>query len=215
MIGGTSVIVKIVSQTDVDNAATAMKGRLDNSALTTLKSQMEKDSLFTLATSLTVGTPVVTSSPAVNEETTGDVTVTAETTYGLLGIEKDDLSQLVKKEAGKQIDTKRQAITNDGLNNADIELATAGPSGKSATMTVQSEVTAGPEIDTNAIKELAKGKKRGEIEKEVGNLPGVTEVVVSYKPFWVVSTPKASKKIKVVVNKTTEKQTISDSDVGL
>ncbi len=85
--------------------------------------------------------------------------------------------------------------------------------GNEAFISFRGTIVAGPEIDTEAIKNEAAGKKRGEIEQTVGAMPGVNEVVVEYSPFWVYSTPKAAKKITVTVENPDQTQsTTQDSN---
>lgn len=199
--GGTpSVIAQVVSQDDIDKAVSAMKGRLDQEAFNELDQQLQSEDMFGLTETRVTSEPVIKSTPALNAEASGEVTVTAETTYSVLGVKRDYLSQLIKKDAGKQIDLSKQSITDDGLDAAAIRLVTRDSAAK-AQMTVQALVTAGPEIDQKAIKEQIRGKKRGEVERIIGGLPGVKGVTVQYKPFWVYSTPKAVKKINIVIEK--------------
>lgn len=73
-------------------------------------------------------------------------------------------------------------------------------------------MVAGPTLDTNAIREAVRGKKRGEIEQYVGNLPGVDDVVVEYSPFWVYSTPKAAKKITVTIKNANDQQAAQNNE---
>jgi hypothetical protein len=216
MAGGTSNIVTVLSQSDVDAAVAAMKGRLDNDAKTALKQQLQSKSLKGLDETLVVGNPAVKVEPAVGTETTEEATVTAETTYTILGVRADYLSQLIKKDVSAKVDTAKQSILDDGLNSAVIRL----DSRKSATevqMTLQTLVIAGPQLDATAIKNEIKGKKKGEVERIIMAKKGVTDVTISYSPFWVYSTPKSANKITVTIEKpevkaTTPSETSNDSN---
>ncbi len=211
MTGGTTNLVTVVSQDDVDSAVARMKGRLDQDATNELKQQLQSEGLQSLDETRTIGSPVVKATPTVGEEAT-DVTVTAETTYSVLGVRSDYLSQLIKKDVSAKIDTEKQSILDDGLSKAALRLE-ARKSPTEAQLTLQSIAIAGPELNEASIKDQIRGKKRGDAEKLIGNLPGVKDVTIEYKPFWVLSTPKAAKKIIITIEKPTVNQP-SENDSG-
>lgn len=200
MSGGTSKIVTVVSQEDVDAAAAKMKGRLDAEAKSNLISQLKAEGYKGLLETVVIGAPAITASPAVNEEATGEVTVTSVTTYSVLGVKSDYLSQLIKKNIASKIDTKTQSILDDGLDQAVIRQTTA-KSPTEVQLSLQTLVVAGPQLDANAIKDEIKGKKRGDTEKIIKSKTGVKEVTVKYNPFWVYATPKSIEKITVTIEK--------------
>jgi hypothetical protein len=76
----------------------------------------------------------------------------------LLVVKEDDLKTLIKKSAGDQIDTQKQAILSYGINDANYK-----PGSKKGTKTpvaVTTQVVAGPEINQDAIKKDAFTKDR-------------------------------------------------------
>ncbi len=200
--GGTSKIVSVVSQDDIDGAVAKMKGRLDQDAIKELNQLLQAESLEGLDETRVISTPVIKTTPAVDQEATGEVTVTAETTYNELGVKKDYLVQLVKKDVESKIDKTKQSILDDGLGSAVFRLETR-KSPTEAQISLQTIAIAGPELNEASIKDQIRGKKRGDAEKVIGGLPGVKDVSVEYKPFWVLSTPKASKKITIIIEKPT------------
>ncbi len=200
MSGGTSKIVTVVSQEDIDTAAAKMKGRLDAEARSNLVSQLKADGYKGLLETVVIGSPAITAAPALNEEATGEVTVTSVTTYTILGVKSDYLGQLIKKNIASKIDTKTQSILDDGLDQAVIR-QTAVKSPQEVQLSIQTLVVAGPQLDANAIKDEIKGKKRGDTEKTIKNKTGVKEVTVTYSPFWVYATPKSTEKITVTIEK--------------
>lgn len=199
MAGGTSNIVTVISQSDVDGAVAKMKGRLDQAAMTELKQQLNTESLKGLDETKVVSEPAITANPAVGQEA-GEVTVTAVTTYNILGVKDDYLSQIIKKNAEAKIDTSKQSILDDGLDDAVIRLETR-KSPTEAQMNLQALVVAGPELHEDEIKDEIRGKKRGDAEKIIGSKTGVKDVTIEYSPFWVLSTPKSAKKITIVIEK--------------
>lgn len=199
--GGTpSVIVKVVSQDDVDAAAAKMAGRLDNAVKKELGAQLQAENLKALDETLIIGAPTITASPAVGAEVSGEVTVTQATTYSILGVKQEYLNELIKKDVSTKIDTTKQVILDNGLNAAAIRL-TNRKSPAEAQLSLQTLVIAGPELNPENIKNEILGKKRGDAIKLISSKPGVKDVTITYSPFWVYSTPKSHKKITITIEK--------------
>jgi len=216
MTGGTSKVVTVVSQSDVDAAAAKMKGRLDQEGETELTALMVNDQLYALTETKVISEPKIVSSPAVGQEASGEVTVTSETTYSVLGVKKSDLSALIKKDVEAKIDTAKQSILDDGLDEAVARLESRKDANE-AVLNLQTLATAGPKLDEAAIKESVRGKKKGVVQNEIGSIPGVKEVDIKYSPFWIYKTPKASKKITIIIEKpetTTESTTENTNDTS-
>lgn len=115
----------------------------------------------------------------------------------MLAIKEDDLEKLVKKEASHDDKIKNQNILTYGLKDASFQVGTKKANRTS--LTIQTKVVAGPDVDEDQIKTEVMGKKRGEAEQTLKSRPGVKEVRIDTKPFWNYSIPKKSSKIKVVI----------------
>jgi len=211
MTGGTSKVVTVVSQDDVDAAAAKMKGKQDQAADTELTALMVNGNLYGLTETKVTSDPKITSTPAVGQEATGEVTVTAETTYTMLGVKKEDLTALIDKEVEAKIDTAKQSVLDHGLNTA-VARQESRKNANEAVLNFQTSVSAGPKLDETALKEQVRGKKKGDVQKEIGSIPGVKEVEVKYSPFWIYKTPKASKKITIVIEKPATTTTENTND---
>ncbi len=210
MTGGTTNVVTIVSQADVDGAASKMKTRQNASAETDLAQALLADSLRGLDETKTVSEPVITSTPAVGAEATGEITVTSVTTYTILGVKSDFLNQLIKKDVSTKMDTSKEGILDNGLGAAVIRII-ARKNPTDVQMSLKSIVVSGPILDANAIKEQIRGKKSGDAMSLIKSKPGVKDVEISYKPFWVLSTPKAAKHITVTIQKPVVKPAVESS----
>ncbi len=197
--GGTTKLVKIVSQKDIDDAVGRINSRQGTVATDELKAAFEAEGLLPLEETLVTGEAKIVSNPAVDKEAT-EFTVTSETTYTMLGVQRDDLAEVIKSDIEDEVDLSKQVIINDGIDDSIMRINNNTTPGQ-AFISFRTSVTAGPEIDEQDIKDNAIGKKRGEIENYVESIPGVQEVEVTYSPFWVFSTPKAAKKITIVVEK--------------
>jgi len=210
MSGGTSNVVVVVQQSDIDGAKTSMKGKQDDAAKTDLRTQVDKDGYFPLMDTLVISDPVIKQTAAVGDEAT-DVTVTAETTYSVLGVKQSDLSTLVKSSVDGQIDKSKQVILDDGVVAASFTVVTR-KSPQIADMSMQAVATAGPQLDGKAIANDIKGMKKGDAQKLILARPGIKDVTISYSPFWVLSTPKAAKKITVTFEKPEKKTTTQSTN---
>lgn len=195
MTGGTSNIVKVISQTDVDTAKQRLNDKSKSAAIDELKKNFSKDNLKGINETLGGTVQQITVSPNVGDEAS-EVTVTQVVTYTMLGVREDDLKKLIENDVKNDIDTKKQAVTDAGLDQAVIKLE----SKKSETeqmISIQTIVTAGTKIDQDALKKQIAGKKKGDVQQIILSYPGVKDVDVSYSPFWVYKTPKRTSRITI------------------
>lgn len=197
MTGGTTQIVKVVSAADVENAKQKLASK-QVGVTEELKAGLDAEGYVGLAETFAANTPTFNPSPSIDSEA-NEVTVTAETTYTMMGLKDDDLKKLVEKEADKEdsIDMSKQTILSDGLNSATYQLGA-----KKTTRTninVQTKVVAGPQIDQEAIKKEIMGKKRGEAEQLLKARPGIKEARIETSPFWSYAVPKKASKITFIV----------------
>lgn len=198
MTGGTTQIVKVVSDADID--AAKAKSASASGVAEELIAALKQDGYVGISDTLSNDNPNITTSPKVGEEAT-DVTVTIEINYTMVGVKESDLNQLIDNDVKKQIDTSKQAVLEHGLDKA-IFRVTDKKSPTEIKVNLQTIATVGPQIDQNQLKKEIVGKKRGDIEQLISHRPGVKEVRVDYSPFWVLSTPKAAKKITIVIEPT-------------
>lgn len=201
MIGGTSKITKLVSQTDIDAAKQKILGRGSPAASEELQKQLAAENYLSLVDTLQTSKPMITSAPNVNEEGS-DVTVTLTISYTMVGMKKDDLKTLVENDIKRQIDSGKQNIIDNGIDKGTVHVVEAPASGETK-LTFQSTATAGARQDVDAIKRVIAGKKKGEAVAAIQNRPGIKDVNITYSPFWVASTPKKLSKITVTFEQPT------------
>lgn len=201
MTGGTTKIVKVVAQQDVDNAVqkiTTNGSTVDED----FYKKLETDGFFALQETATTSEPKITSSPAVGEEAS-ETSVTHEVTYAILTVDRDDLTKLVSEELGKQIDKTKQQFERGDLLDKAIVRVTNKKSPTDVALTVQKTAIAMPLFNEEELKKLIAGKKQGDIESILGSRPGINEVRVDFSPFWVSKAPKKTSKISFdITNKT-------------
>jgi len=197
--GGTDNIIKIVTQSDIDGATAKIKGDDTSTIKQQLVSGLQAKGIQPIAVTFVGGDPQVTTSAQAGD-TADNVTVTAVTTYTMLGVQKSDLQKLVDDNVNKQLDKGKQVILDDGVANAKFS-AVGSATATGAAISMQAESVAGPHIDTTKLKTQLAGKKSGDIKTFIKQTPGVTDVDVKYSPFWVSVVPKSANKVTINIVK--------------
>jgi hypothetical protein len=203
--GGTDKIVKSVNQNDINNAKDKIDLN-DPGVRHGLEEELKQDGWFVIGASFKAGDPVETTSANVGD-VADNVTVTETVTYTMFGVHKEDLKKLVRNDISTQIDTSKQKIQDEGLDDAKFHVTNSSASG--AQMVMDTKVIAGPDINVAEIKRNARGKKAGQIKGDLNSNPDVKSVDVSLSPFWVSKVPNDTSKIKVVI---AEPKTVSNSN---
>jgi hypothetical protein len=194
MSGGTSKIVKVVSQSDIDGARQKILDRIKNDGEAELRAKFSEQGAIPLKDTLKSGDPVVTASPNANSE--GDeVNVSVVVTYSQAAVKRDSLNKLVEEDVKRQIDTSKQQIQDTGLDAATLRVTTDGNT--ELRFQLQTVSRAGPQLDAEGIKQAIAGKKRGETESIILGRPGIRDVEINYSPFWVHGTPSRTGKITI------------------
>ncbi|MDB5169052.1 MAG: hypothetical protein JWO41_408 [Candidatus Saccharibacteria bacterium] len=199
MTGGTDNIIKVVSQTDIDNAKAKISTQ-DATVKQTLTTQLQQAGYFAIKSAYSASDPTITPTVQVGDQAES-FTVNETITYNMFGAKKADLAKLVDNAISSQIDTTKQTILTEGLDTASFNVTNMDDKG--ATITLQTVATAGPGLDVNTIKQQAAGQKAGGIKGSLESQPGVTSVEVKLSPFWVSSVPKKTSKITVNISKPT------------
>ncbi len=203
MSGGSSQVVTVVSQQDLDKALQEVTGAsgLPSEEETTnqFKSDLDKQGYYLITSTLKVSKPAASSSPAVGQQASS-ATVTVTTTYSVLALKKDDLTKAITNYAQQQIDKSKQQIDSaDILKNVTVEIASQS-SPTDAALTISGNVNAMPLLDADAIKKDVVGKKKGAINSDLSGRPGVKSVDIRLSPFWVSKVPGNESKVKINIH---------------
>lgn len=196
--GGTDNIVHVVSQTDIDNATQKLATQDTAAIKASLEQALRTDGMYPLDATFNAGTPVITTSSNKGEQA-DSLTVTQAVTYTMYGAKKADLDTLIKNDIGSQINTKTQAILDDGLGKATVSVSNT--SGTTVLLNLETTATIGPDISAADIKRQSAGKKIGDVKSMVNAIPGVTSVDVRLSPFWVSTVPANSSQVTVTIDK--------------
>lgn len=194
--GGSKRTVKVVQQSDVDKAVDELDETGEPDKIKKeLRDQMAETTVV-VDSSFTTSRGDVQLSPGIGEEVKeGEkATVSVETTYTMIGINKKDLGEIVDAQVAEQVDEDKQKVYDNGLDEvkfSDFQITENG-----YTVTIMTEAHVGPVIDENEVKKQAKDKKSEEIKALINQIDGVADVNVTMSPFWVTSVGSENK-IKV------------------
>lgn len=198
--GGTSQVVKVVTQDDVNKAKTQLEQQDTNAVKEELTKALGNDvSLLSDSFMVTFGN--VVSEPGVDQQA-NEAKLTAEVTYSLLGVPKKDLGEALDAFVTTQMTNKdQQRVYENGIQ--DLKLEKVASDAKTATYKVTTLAYYGPQFDTEKLKEETTGKKFGEVRAYLQDLPGVKGVDIKLTPFWARKLPGVNRiNIKLDVDKT-------------
>ena len=194
--GGTDKTITTVTADDIQKATDQLTQQNVDSIKNQLKAQFGGDTVV-LDASFKVDRGQVQSSPAVDQEaTSGKAKLTGSVTYTLLGVEKTQISRYLDEYFAKQLEGKDdQRVYDNGKDKATFTNVAEGQGGFSANLVANAKV--GPKINDDQIKSIAKGKRYGEIQSTIEEIPGVDDVDIKFWPFWVSTAPNDDKRITV------------------
>ena len=195
--GGSSKVVKVVSQQDVDNAKSKLSISDDSVKTELIK---ELGDLYAIDASFEKANEKTTVSPEVGQEAS-EVKVTYSANFSMLGVSENDLNELLKQSISNEINPDEQEIQNNGLGQATFTIKEVRSDG-SMVITLSTVVTVGPDIDEAKLKEEIAGKKSGESENIVKQTDGITGATVELSPFWVSKVPSNPEKITFEIQET-------------
>jgi hypothetical protein len=196
MAGGTTDVVKLINQADIDTA-TQKIGQQDTTAIKQeLEQQLKAKNVFVFVDTFKASDAETTTSAKAGDQA-ASVTVTQKLKYTMMGAKETDIRKLLGEEIASKIDTKTQTILSYGLDKAAFTLQSQNEGGM--VVGINSKIIVGSDIDTAAIKKQVAGKKSAEASELIKDYPGVTDVKVTYSPFWVSSIPSKTNKITVQV----------------
>lgn len=193
--GGTEKIIKIVLQSDVEKAKAQLVAQKSEDAKKKLVAKFDNNTI--LINDSFQATPAdPQSTPGIGQEVKdGKAKLISEVTYTMSGVTKGDLGSYLKSALEKQLDRDEQRVYSDGVKGA--KLTDFKQNNGNTTITLVATGQIGPKINDNEIKELAKGKRFGEIQSELKQIEGVNDAETKFWPFWVSTVPNDTKKIKI------------------
>lgn len=192
--GGSSKVVKIVTQSDVDSAKTKLKENAENVGKGHLLEQFGDD-IYKIEVSYSVESKDPVVSPAVGEEVKDGVTpkITQTTAYSMFGVDNTKFAEFIKAktESGLASDQKIYETGTAFLEN----FRGTDKDGYSARL--KSTTQTGPSVTEEEILEKSRGRKIGEVQSLIKSINGVSSVKINPSFFWVNSVPDDPNKITI------------------
>ena len=201
MTGGTSKIVKIVSEKDVQAAEANLDMSIDSEARDELTEEFGEDYIL-ISSSFSSDNGKITTSPALNEEVGNGVTpqIVKEVKYTIYAVKREDVERFIKKIAEATItgdDT--QMVHDTGIDKAFIDSFKDTGNG-THTGKVKTTFMTGPKITEQIVLDKVKGKRLGEVQPLIKSVKGVKKVEVKPSYFWVTTVPTDPNKISIELN---------------
>ena len=202
MSGGTTKMVKVVAQADIDSAKKKISDK-QNAVVEEIKNGLKDDKYIGLVDTFAAGSGALTTAPAVGTEA-AEVTVSGEVSYTMLGVKEDDLKKLVEDQSKDEVDTSKQFVLDYGFDDATYQVGKK--SGSVTNINLKTTLVAGPEVKQDELKKELAGKKNGDAEEILKSRPGITEAKVEFSPFWVSKVPGKESKVTFIIEQADGKQ---------
>ncbi len=196
MTGGTTKVVKVVTEADVEKAREKLSEESADTRKAALLKKFTKDQVVITESFKATKTDAV-ASPAVGKEAPdGKAKLTAMTQFTMQAVLKSELDDYLKEYMQANLDNKEtQKVYSTGIDS--VSFANFLQDNDTSTVTVVAKGGVGPKIDEDRIKENAKGERYGEIQQRLQAIDGVKEVDVKFSYFWVTRVPNNTDKIKI------------------
>ena len=197
MAGGSKKTVTVVSADDVQKATEQLAEQKTDDIKKDLAKQFD-GTFVVVDQSFKIDQASPSSAPAVDQESTdGKARLTSSVTYSLSAVAKSELKVYLDDYFKAQLkDKDDQRVYDNGSGEAKLSNISVVDGGKFGANLVAS-AKIGPKISDDEVKELAAGKRYGDIQASLEAIQGVESVDVEYSPFWVTSTPNDVKRISV------------------
>lgn len=199
MGGGTTKLVKIVSEEDVAAAKVKVLEKSADNVKGKLAQLLKDEGLLPIDETFLSSQAEPVSSIAVGAEAATDPTLTVDVTSSMLGMKLSDVEPLIQKELEKNINVSTQKIYDSGLGFA-ILAVVERPGADTVKLTIASTGSIGPRLDAGAVASEITGMKAGAAKQLLEAKPGVSKADIKLSPFWVFSFPKNASKISVTIN---------------
>jgi hypothetical protein len=195
MSGGDKQTVTVVSQADVDKAKTQLAQQDTNAVKTQLKKQFSSDYIV-VDESFSYDQAKPSVSPGVDDQAK-QAKLTVETTYTFIGLARKDVNDLLNSALKSALGTKpNQSIFSNGNNTIAFNNFQKFDNG-AYSVRLSTTGYIGSKIDTDTLAKQVAGKRYGEIQAIVNQIPNVNNVDIKFSPFWVSSAPGDPKKVDI------------------
>lgn len=191
--GGTSKIVTIVQQSDIDLALDKLTNDSKDSGKKELLGKLS-DTVLPLEASFVAETTEPKTTPAAGEEVKEGVTptISSKTTFKIFTVEKARIEEFITAKANLEENRKIYSIGEPFVEYF-TQTGEGTYSGK-----LKTTYKFGPRLSETEILERIDGQKVGRIEPLLrDNFPGVSSVALDKSVFWVNKVPKNPNRVTI------------------
>jgi ElaB/YqjD/DUF883 family membrane-anchored ribosome-binding protein len=197
MSGGSKKQITVLTNDDLKKAGDAVKGELEPTLTSEIKSKLESDQeLLDGATNTSV--TKTASSVKVGDEA-GQVEVTVTVRVQALVNRPEDIKAAAKEELKKSLPANQQLQDEEEPQVTWTKKAVDFEQ-KKLIVAVHTEKNAAYLIDPAALQAQLLGKSEDEAQQYVSGLSEVSSARVHLSPFWRSSLPKSPKKVEIKIN---------------
>ena len=205
MTGGTSKMIKIVSEDDIKDAEADLPSA-DNEA----REELARDcsgSCVLIGSSFKISKDELSSSPQLNAEVGDNVTprVVRKVTYSVLTVDRDDIDIFIRAQVAEGMGDNTQDIYSTGLvkegeeGSDKVFFDNYKEDGGKITAKLKSTVKTGPRVTTEMVAEKSYGEKVGKVKSILTSINGVSGVDIDTSYFWVTSIPSDPNKVEIKI----------------
>ena len=204
MTGGTSKIIKIVSEDDVKDA----EASLGNGAESEVRSELVSEfngSYILIGSSFKAKDDKISTSPLQGQEVGEGITpkIIRETTYVIYAVDRDDIDTYIRAQVKQSIgddtqDVYSTGLVKDGEEGEDkVFFDSYKEEAGKYTAKLKSTVKTGPRVTPEMVAEKSYGVKVGKVKSILTSINGVGDVNIDTSYFWVTSIPSDPNKVEI------------------
>lgn len=196
MTGGSTNVVKIVQQSDIDAAKQKLAAQNTADYKNKLSVTVDKNYQI-IEDSFNLSQSDASSNVQAGQQAPGGK-VEMKINYSLQAYSKDELKTLISKAVNQEIAASNQKIY-ESSNKGELSLSLDNERSSSGAKKykVSMLLSTGPAINEEELKAKLVSRKKGEITTELESIKGVSRVDVSISPFWKQKTPSDPAKITI------------------
>jgi hypothetical protein len=195
MAGGDSRDVKTVTADDIEKARATLAATNEADVRSDL-AQKFGDGFIVIDSSFNTSVKDPVSTPAVDEEAPARAKLTAETVFSIYGVDRAQVREFLTAKLDGTINEDDQMVFSYGDDSARFSQF-MNPEGGQITARLEATAEIGPKIDEQYVKDIAKGKRYGEVQGQLESMSGVENVHVEFSFFWVRTVPRDDSRITV------------------
>jgi hypothetical protein len=197
MTGGSTNVVKIVQQSDIDAAKQKLAAQNTADYKNKLSVTVDKNYQI-IEDSFNLSQSDASSNVQAGQQAPGGK-VEMKINYSLQAYSKDELKTLISKAVNQEIAATNQKIYESSSNKGELSLSLDNERSSSGAKKykVSMLLSTGPAINEEELKAKLVSRKKGEITTELESIKGVSRVDVSISPFWKQKTPSDPAKITI------------------